>query len=107
MRMYSWASWEGVGEGLVDPNWLAWAPDGSALALGYADALLLCRTQPAFGAIASLPLQVGCCPACVCMPCSALPQRLQASQAASFDSQPEAQQSHSLCPKRCAKLSGM
>ena len=60
MRMYSWATWEGIGEGLVAPHWLAWAPDASALALGYADALLLCRTQPAFGAVASLPLQVGC-----------------------------------------------
>ena len=58
MRMYSWATWEGIGEALVAPNWLAWEGDASAVALAYSDALVLCRAQPRFSAIATLPLQV-------------------------------------------------
>lgn len=58
MRLYSWRTGEGCGEVFVAPRWLAWAPDGQAAALAYADALVLCRTQPAFSAFASLPLRV-------------------------------------------------
>ena len=58
MRMYSWATWEGVGEALAAPAWLAWEGDASAVALAYPDALVVCRTQPSLSAIATLPLQV-------------------------------------------------
>ncbi|KAK9822211.1 hypothetical protein WJX81_006190 [Elliptochloris bilobata] len=57
MRLYSWRTGEVCSEVLVAPRWLAWAPDGQALALAYPDALVLCRTQPAFSAFASLPLR--------------------------------------------------
>ena len=35
----------------------AWDPDATCLALGYPDALLLCRLRPSLSAFASLPLQ--------------------------------------------------
>lgn len=63
MRLYSWRTGEGCGDVLVEPRWLAWAPDGQAVALAYPDALVMCRTQPAFSAFAALPLRVRPVPA--------------------------------------------
>ena len=63
MRFYSWTSWEGVGDLIAEPRWLAWDPDASMAALAYSDAVVLCRAQPTFLAVASLSIQVICaCP---------------------------------------------
>ena len=58
MRFYSWKTWEGVGDLVAEPRWLAWDPDAALAALAYHDAVVLCRTQPTFSAMASLPIQV-------------------------------------------------
>ena len=58
MRMYSWKTWEGIGEVLVEPCWIAWDSDASVAALAYHDSLVLCRTQPSLSAFATLSLQV-------------------------------------------------
>jgi len=58
MRFYSWKSWEGVGDLIAEPRWLAWDPDASMAALAYSDAVVLCRAQPTFSAVASLSIQV-------------------------------------------------
>ena len=58
MRFYSWKTWEGVGDLVAEPRWLAWDPDASMAALAYSDAVVLCRAQPTFSAIASLSIQV-------------------------------------------------
>ena len=58
MRFYSWKTWEGVGDLVAEPRWLAWDPDAAMAALAYHDAVVLCRTQPTFSAMASLPIQV-------------------------------------------------
>ena len=53
-----------MGGSLVEPTWLAWDPDATCLALGYPDALLLCRLRPSLTVFASLPIQVGCVVQC-------------------------------------------
>ena len=58
MRLYSWGNFEGVGEPMVEPVWLAWDPASQLLALAYPSAILLCRTQPALAAFLSLPIEV-------------------------------------------------
>ncbi len=58
MRLYSWKTWEGVGDLMAEPRWLAWDQDASMAALAYSDAVVLCRTQPTFAATASLSIQV-------------------------------------------------
>ena len=58
MRFYSWKTWEGVGDLIAEPRWLAWDLDASTAALAYSDAVVLCRAQPMFSAIASLSIQV-------------------------------------------------
>ncbi|KAK9819592.1 hypothetical protein WJX72_000101 [[Myrmecia] bisecta] len=57
MQLFSWKSFEPVGELLCEPKWLAWDPDVTVAALAYADGITLCRTRPAFRAFATLPLQ--------------------------------------------------
>ena len=63
MRLYSWGNFEGVGEPMVEPTWLAWDPASQLLALAYPSTIQLCRTQPALAAFLSLPIEV----------CNALP----------------------------------
>ncbi len=58
LRFYSWKSYGGVGEALVEPRWISWDPDTSVAALAYPDAIVFCRAQPSFSAFASLSLQV-------------------------------------------------
>ena len=58
MRFYSWKTWEGVGDPIAEPRWLAWDPDAAMAALAYPGSVVLCRAQPAFSAIASLCIQV-------------------------------------------------
>lgn len=58
MRLVSWNSFAAVGPTLTEPTWQAWDPDVTCLAMGYPDALVLCRLQPSVSAFASLPLQV-------------------------------------------------
>jgi hypothetical protein len=77
MRLYAWGTGEGCGDELVEPRWLAWAPDAQAAALAYPDALVLCRTQPAFAAFASLPLAVRAAALVLGL---RVPRRLQASR---------------------------
>ena len=43
MRFYSWKIWEGVGDLIAEPRWLAWVSDASMAALAYSDAVVLCR----------------------------------------------------------------
>ena len=62
MRFYSWKTWEGVGDLIAEPRWLAWDPDASMAALAYPGAVVLCRAQPTFSAIASLSIQVARAP---------------------------------------------
>lgn len=59
MRFYSWKTWEGVGDLIAEPRWLAWDPDASMAALAYPGSVVLCRAQPTFSAVASLSIQVG------------------------------------------------
>ena len=33
MRFYSWKTWEGVGDQIAEPRWLAWDSDASMAAL--------------------------------------------------------------------------
>jgi hypothetical protein len=58
MRLYSWETFSGVGEALVEARWVAWDLDAGIAALAYSDAVVLCCTQPAFSAFASLSIQV-------------------------------------------------
>ncbi len=58
MRWYSWSTYGGIGEVMVEPRWISWAPDASVAVLAYDDTLVLCRTRPTFSAFASLPLKV-------------------------------------------------
>ena len=58
MRFYSWKTWEGVGDLIAEPRWLAWDPDASMAALAYPGSVVLCRAQPTFSAVASLSIQV-------------------------------------------------
>ena len=58
MRFYSWKTWEGVGDLIAEPRWLAWDPDASMAALAYPGSVVLCRAQPTFSAVALLSIQV-------------------------------------------------
>ncbi|BDA49478.1 hypothetical protein COCOBI_14-0960 [Coccomyxa sp. Obi] len=57
MRWYSWSTYGGIGEVMVEPRWISWGPDASVAVLAYDDTLVFCRTQPTFSAFASLPLK--------------------------------------------------
>ena len=58
MRWYSWSTFGGIGEVMVEPRWISWGPDASVAVLAYDDTLVFCRSQPTFSAFASLPLNV-------------------------------------------------
>ena len=58
MQFHSWKTGAAVGPELLTPNWLAWDPAVTACALAYADAVVICRAQPSFAPVITLPLQV-------------------------------------------------
>ena len=58
MQFHSWKTGVAVGSELLSPNWLAWDPAVTACALAYPDAVVICRAQPSFAPIVTLPLPV-------------------------------------------------
>ena len=62
MKMVAWANGAAVGGELAAPNWVAWQPEVTAVALGYDSTVVIFRTQPEFTRIASLSIQVNLSP---------------------------------------------
>ena len=58
LQFVSWQTGRPVGPDLLAPAWLAWNPDVTAVALAYPAAIVICRVQPVFAPIATLPIQV-------------------------------------------------
>lgn len=58
MQFYSWKTGQPIGHELLAPVWLAWDPLVTACALAYPDAIVICRAQPSFMPVITLPIQV-------------------------------------------------
>lgn len=58
MQFFSWSTGGAVGPEMLTPSWVSWDPQVTAVALGYPDAVVVCRTQPSVAPIATLPIQV-------------------------------------------------
>src|SRR6476619_4996057 len=56
MQFYSWKTFSGVGDPIVEPKWISWDSGVTLCALGYPDTLTLCGTRPNFHAFVSLAL---------------------------------------------------
>ena len=56
MRFISWNGFAALGPEVPEPQWVAWEPECTLLALGYPHTVELCRTRPAFERFATVAI---------------------------------------------------
>lgn len=56
LQFVSWKDYKSVGEGLPEPDWIAWEPECTQCALGYASCVQLCKTRPNFERFAAISI---------------------------------------------------